>query len=76
MTAFWFRYRQYISPSSEGARICLIQTHEEGPTVVRFQQVFDDAHSREFTVFFAARMWLFVRFPSGDGFFVEVAFIF
>ena len=52
MTAFWFCYGLYIAPNPEGTRICLIGTHEEGPTVVRFQQVFDDVHFREFTVFF------------------------
>ena len=42
MTAFWFCYGLYIAPGPEGTRICLIGTHEEGPAVVRFQQVFDD----------------------------------
>ena len=57
MTAFWFCYGLYIAgPGPEGTRICLIGANEEGPAVVRFQQVFDDAHFREFTVFFTARM--------------------
>ena len=74
--AFWFCYGLYVAPSPEGTRICLIGTHEEGSTVVGFQQVFDDAYFREFTVFFAAGLCLFCRFPSADGFFVEVVYVF
>ena len=75
MTAFWFCYGLYIASNPEGTRICLIGTHEEGPTVVRFQQVFDYVHFREFTVLFAARMRLFCRFSNSSGFFICVAFI-
>ena len=56
MTAFWFCYVLYVAPGPEGIRICLIGANEEGSAVVRFQQVFDYTHFREFTVIFAARM--------------------
>ena len=61
MTAFWFCYGLYIAPNPEGTRICLIGANEEGSTVVGFQQVFDDAHFREFTVLFAARVKILER---------------
>ena len=76
VTGFWFCYGLYVAPSPERTRVSLLRTCEQGSTVVGFQQVFDDAHFREFIVFFAAGLCLFCRFPSADGFFICVAFVF
>ena len=65
MTAFWCCYGLYIAPGPEGTRICLIGANEEGK---RFQQVFDDAHFREFIVFSQRGCDCFVDFQAAAAF--------
>ena len=74
--AVWFCKGFDIAPSPERARFCFIGAYEEGSSIVSFQEIFNHAHFREFSVFVANGLFGVCGFPCGDGFFEQFGFVF
>ena len=76
MTAVWFCNGFDVAPSPEGTGFCFVRAYEERSAVICFQEIFDHAHFCEFSVFVANWLCGVCGFPSGDGFFEQLGFVF